>query len=186
MDRYLYLEEKERRYRENKFKYFVPNRHQKRFLGKTATCDELLFAGGNRTGKSTTGALGVTAWATGRYPSWWTGRRFDTPVRILVMGQTDVQLRKAAQRVLMGEEGQWGTGMLPKDTITDDKGKQTVYMKHDPRGCIDYIQVKSDFGGYSYIYFGTYGQGAEAQQGDELHAIWCDEPVDDDVYGELV
>ena len=179
------IQEEISRRQTNQLRYFRPNRHQQKFLNKTAYCEELYLSGGNRTGKTTTGGLGVAVWATGRYPEWWKGKRFDGPVRIMVLGETDRQLRKAAQRILLGEENQWGTGFLPKDAIEND-GKKMIHMKHDPKGCVDFIQIKNEWGGYSYIYFNTYTQGREAVQGDEIHVVWCDEPPKYEIYGELL
>lgn len=183
---YQILSEKNRRYLENRLKYFTPNSHQRKFLNATLAHEELYLSGGNRTGKTTTGGLGVAIWATGRYPRWWTGKKFEHPVRIMVLGDSDKQLRRAAQRILLGEEGQFGVGMLPKETIIGEDGKPMIAMKKDPKGAIDYIKVTNQYGGFSYIYFCTYNQGREAVQGDEIHVIWCDEPPKDDIYGELL
>lgn len=179
------LEEKDRRKKENFINFFKPNRHQKKFCDATKNYTELMFCGGNRTGKTTIGCYLDSIYATGKYPDFYRGKVFDGPTRILIVGESDKQLRRAAQRVLCGEEGQWGTGMLPKNTIYDENYKPTIYYKRDPKGCIDYIQVKHEYGDYSYIYFGTYGQGREIVQGDELHVIHCDEAPPAEIYWEL-
>ena len=51
------------------------------FFTATAGYREIAAVAANRVGKTTMGAYAVTAWLTGLYPDWWTGRRFKSPVR---------------------------------------------------------------------------------------------------------
>ncbi len=81
------LAERERRKHE-KFRTYFPAtgpyrrelypRHLELFAAG-ARYKERLFMAANRIGKSGAGAYEVTAHATGEYPDWWEGRRFDGP-----------------------------------------------------------------------------------------------------------
>ena len=83
------------------------------FMQAGAKHRERCFMAANRVGKTETGAYEVTAHATGRYPSWWEGYRFNRALKIWCCGETNKKLREVSQEKLFGKPGALGTGMLP-------------------------------------------------------------------------
>jgi phage terminase large subunit-like protein len=137
---------------------------------------ERLFMAGNQQGKTLSGAAEFAIHLTGRYPAWWNGRRFTTPIRAWASGVTGEATRDNAQRMLLGLEH--GTGMIPKDAI---------HKVRNSRGLVDavdtiYVQHKS--GGMSSLVFKSYERGREKWQGESLHLVWFDEEPPVDIYGE--
>jgi phage terminase large subunit-like protein len=159
---------------------------QTAFFEGGATYRERAFLGGNGVGKSEgVGAYEVTLHATGRYPAWWNGRRFDGPVEIWVAGDTRETVRDITQTKLLGsiaKEGMdvLGTGMLPKDSIKDVK-----FVQNTNRAA-DYCTIRHITGGLSVISFKSYDQRREAFQGTEKEVIWLDEEPPMDIYLECL
>lgn len=68
-------------------KWFVPGTpfgiencpKHKAFFDAGAVYNERMFMAGNRCGKSIAGAYEASCHATGIYPEWWRGKRFDKP-----------------------------------------------------------------------------------------------------------
>src|SRR5262249_20104526 len=69
--------EQKRRLTEDKLKYFRPYPRQREYFEAGAKYRERLLMAGNQVGKSYAGAMEVAIHATGRYPEWWKGYRFD-------------------------------------------------------------------------------------------------------------
>lgn len=138
------------------------------------------FMAGNRCGKSIAGAYEAACHATGIYPPWWKGRRFDHPTHGWAVGSTARATRDTAQKELIGRIGAWGTGMIPRDQI----GKYWA-LSGVPQG-IDVIQVKHISGGLSTIGFKNYEQPASAFYGTDLHWVWLDEECPQDIYNECL
>jgi hypothetical protein len=107
--------------------------------------------------------------ATGRYPAWWKGRRFERPVVGWVCGITGEVVRDTVQRVLVGRPGQGGTGAIPKDALRD-----CVSARGTP-DLLDTIKVEHVSGGQSLIGLKTYASGREKFQGEILDFVWFDE-----------
>ena len=78
---------------------------------------ERLLMAGNQLGKTLAGGFEAAMHATGRYPAWWKGRRFDRPTVAWVGGVTGESTRDSPQRVLLGRPGAHGTGAIPKDAL---------------------------------------------------------------------
>ena len=81
-------------------------------MGLGATHRERLFMAANRVGKTDTGAYELTCHLTGLYPTWWTGRRFDRPIRTWAAGDTSTTVRDIIQAALLGPVHAPGTGMI--------------------------------------------------------------------------
>lgn len=164
-----------------KLDYFQPYEKQLQFLALGGSRRERLLMAGNRCGKTQTGAFEAALHATGLYPPWWKGRKFDNPVNMWVCGDTAKTVRDVVQEKLCGPPGvksMHGTGMIPKDLIVDistARGIQNIY---------DTIQVKHVSGGISLISQKSYEQGREQFQGTGLDAIWFDEEPPEDIYAE--
>ena len=67
-----------------------------------ATHRERCLMGGNRTGKTLSGAYELTAHLTGDYPEWWDGRRFDEPGHYWAAGKQNQTVRDIIQAELFG------------------------------------------------------------------------------------
>lgn len=133
----------------------------------------------NRVGKTRTGGAEVAIHATGLYPDWWEGKRFDHPVDCIVAGPTNELTRDTTQIELFGhmEEGEkkpTGMGWVPADCIGTYKFRQCGISN-----VIDYVRVRHVSGQWSTISFRSYEQGYVKFQGVKRHVIWLDEEPDD-------
>src|SRR6516162_6186493 len=104
---------------EDKLAAYQPYPKQLEFHAAGATHRERLLMAGNQLGKTFCGAMEVAMHATGFYPSWWRGRRFDRPTTSWVAGTTGETVRDTIQRMLVGRTGQTGTGTIPRDAILE-------------------------------------------------------------------
>lgn len=169
-------------------KWFVPGtpfgiehcRKHKLFFESGADYNERLFMAANRSGKSIAGAFEAACHATGIYPTWWAGRRFDKPTKGWVMGSTARATRDTVQKELIGPVGAWGTGMISKELLGKFWALQGV-----PQG-IDLIQVRHVSGGWSLIGFKNYEQPLQAFFGEALDWAWMDEECPDEIYNETL
>ena len=59
----------------------------------------------------------MTLHLTGKYPAWWRGRRFTRPISAGTAGKDAKTVRDILQLALLGPGPQFGTGMLPANTI---------------------------------------------------------------------
>lgn len=147
-------------------------------FNSTADYREVLMLGGNRCGKSRSGATVAAILATGQYPDWWDGIRFNHPVHIWAAGKTGQTTRDTVQDALMGPPGAWGTGAIPADCIGATKARAGI-----PNG-LDTIEVKHVSGGISTIGFKSYDQDPQSFYGTAKHLVWLDEPCPELVYNE--
>jgi hypothetical protein len=69
--------ERNRRSIEDRLKYYKPYPKQADFHAAGASYRERLLMAGNQIGKTMAGGMEAAMHATGRYPDWWKGRRFD-------------------------------------------------------------------------------------------------------------
>lgn len=142
--------------------------------------------GGNGVGKSYgVGAYEVALHATGDYPDWWNGLRFDHPVELWACGDTRETVRDIVQMYLLGKvatEGldALGTGMIPRDKL----GKPR--MVTNTNGSCDFVPVRHKSGGWSKLQFKAYEQGRKAFQGTNVHFIWLDEEPPHQVFLECL
>lgn len=137
----------------------------------------------NQVGKTISAGAEVAIHLTGRYPDWWAGRIFDTPVHFWASGVTGESTRDNPQRILYGPLGKPGTGMIPGDAIKDASPRRGL------PDALDTMLIRWGGGGdiqaqESQINFKSNDQGREKWQGPTLHGIWMDEEHDDDVYSE--
>lgn len=130
---------------------------------------------GNQLGKTWAGGFEAAMHATGLYPEWWSGKRFDRPTTGWVAGVTAEALQHSAQRILLGRFGKYGTGAIPLSCIAGSSitAQQPVA-----------VRIRHVSGGESYIGFRSYNQGREKWQGETLDWVWFDEEPPMDVYME--
>jgi phage terminase large subunit-like protein len=150
------------------------------FLNAGAIHRERLFLAGNRVGKSDVGSYEVACHLTGLYPHWWKGRRFDRPIKAWAAGDTSKTVRDIIQPKLVGEQGQYGTGMIPAHTM------HHVSHKSGAPGAVDTVWVKHVSGGLSTLGLKSYEQRREAFQGTSIEVIWLDEEPDQDIVTECL
>lgn len=137
-----------------------------------------LFMAANRVGKSELGAFETVLHATGDYPDWWNGKRFNEPTNILVAGETGKLVRDSIQIKLLGQFGNNGTGLIPRHALVDIRNKQGI------PDAVDIIKVKHRSGGVSTIQFQSYADGREAFQATARHVVWFDEEPPLSIYSE--
>jgi len=158
------------------------------FFKAGADYRERCFMAANRIGK-TEGAGGyeTTLHLTGRYPEWWTGKRFTRPVQFWAAGKTNETTRDIVQRKLFGKisyasgrKGFAGSGLVPLEDIGGVTWKQGV------SDLADTIQIKHQSGGWSQLGLKSYQQGRGSFEGTEQDGIWLDEEPPMDIYGECL
>jgi phage terminase large subunit-like protein len=175
------LDEKQRRKRENRLTEYWPYSKQLEFHAAGAVHRERLLCAGNQLGKTFCGAAEVAIHLTGDYPDWWEGRRWDRPTRWWAGSKTGEVTRDGVQRYLVGEpkdEGQWGTGMIPKAQLLDFGRRQGI------ADALDNVTVKHTSGGTSTLGFKSYDQGRQKWQSETLDGCWFDEEPPEDIYME--
>ena len=133
---------------------------------------------GNQLGKTLAGGFEVAMHATGRYPDWWRGRRFDRPTVGWCCGVTGEVVRDTVQKVLVGRPGQIGTGAIPKDALGE------LVTARGIADLLDVIKIRHVSGGTSLITLKSYLAGREKFQGETLDWIWFDEEPAADIYTE--
>lgn len=142
---------------------------------------ERLLMAGNQLGKTLGAGNEFSAHATGLYPEWWQGRRFDRANRGWVASVTSELTRDGAQRILLGPVGQWGSGAIPKELIVEIKRSRGV------PDAVETILVKHMLSGdISQITFKAYSDGRDAFQAETLDWGWMDEEPPEDIYTEFV
>jgi phage terminase large subunit-like protein len=171
-------QEQARRRTENALAYYRPYAKQREFHAAGLSARERLLMAGNQLGKTLAGGFEAAMHATGRYPDWWQGRRFDQPTIAWVAGVTGESTRDNPQRILLGRSGQHGTGAIPKDAVANITPAGGVPQ------LVDSIEVRHVGGATSRIGFKSYEQGREKWQGETLDWIWFDEEPPLDIYTE--
>ena len=172
--------EKQRRLTEDRLKYYDPYPKQLEFHAAGAAHRERLLMAGNQLGKTLAGGFEAAIHATGRYPQWWQGKRFDRPTIGWACGVTGEVVRDTVQRVLVGRPGQTGTGAIPKDAIAE-----LVSARGIP-DLLDSIKVTHVSGSQSVIGLKSYLSGREKFQGETLSWVWLDEEPPMDIYSEAL
>ena len=140
---------------------------------------------GNRPGKTFCGSAEMTYHLTGKYPDWWTGRKFDHPIQALASGKNNEKTRDLVQKELFGDpsnEKAWGTGWIPKDDIGDTvrkpgvpDAKYHIYVKHYTDGVHD---------GMSKLTLLAYDMGKESWMGFASDFVWLDEEPPEEIMGQ--
>lgn len=170
-------EELRRREKENKLKGFKPYEKQLEFMDDKHKIVALF--GGNQSGKTTVGSAYVGYHLTGEYPTWYSGVKYDRPVTVWVAGESSTRVRDTLQEKLFGPIGDWGTGLIPKQSMVGDP-----IRKGGIPHAIDIARIRHKSGGTSIIQFFSYDQGREKFQGSTVDVVWCDEEPPEDIYKE--
>ncbi len=182
----LLEQEQTKRKSQNRLRDYHPYTKQKDFHAAGATHSERLFMAGNQLGKTIAGGAEWAMHLTGRYPDWWKGATFDKPVTMWASGVTGESTRDNPQRILVGPpalEAQWGTGMIPKDCLTETTRALGI------ANSLDSVIIRWGGGGDvqpgdSILSFKSYEKGREKWQGPTLDGVWFDEEPPLDIYTE--
>lgn len=138
------------------------------------------FMAGNRIGKTEAAVYELVCHMTGDYPWWWIGKRFHSPVRVWVAGETAKLVREGLQVKLFGQWGEFGTGMIPFAKLNKWSPKQGVPET------VDTFTVRHATGGLSRGELKSYDQGAGSFASVEREVILLDEEPPEDVMNECV
>lgn len=172
------LKELELRASQNQLARYRPYSKQGDFHAAGATYRERLLMAGNQLGKTLAAGFEVAMHATGQYPDWWVGRRFEKPIAAWAAGVTGESTRDNPQRILLGRAGSFGTGSIPKASLLDTSSSRGL------ADSVDTIRVRHASGGVSQIALKSYEKGREKWQGETLDLVWFDEEPPQDIYTE--
>ena len=185
------LEEQQRRKSRRKLVTYFPDTGPLRrelypkhceFFAAGASHRERLMLAANRVGKTEgVGGYEMSLHLTGQYPEWWTGRRFNGPIRAWAAGDTGKTVREILQYKLLGPVGAWGTGLIPGDSIS-----RIVRGTGGVADTVEIVYVRHVSGQDSTLIFKSYDQRREAFQGTEQDVIWLDEEPSLDIYTECL
>ena len=173
--------EQARRASLNRLTDYKPYAKQLEFHAAGIAFRERMLMAGNQLGKTLAAANETAMHLTGLYPEWWTGKRFDRAVRWLAGSESAELTRKGVQRLLLGppeNEGQWGTGTIPKSCLMDWSRRPGV------PDAVASIIVRHVTGEISSIQLSTYDQGRTKWQADTVDGVWFDEEPPEDIYFE--
>lgn len=182
------LKEQERTEKYNKYLQFDPYEWQEKFCNASRTNRQKLAMCANRVGKSYTGAYELAVHATGKYPDWWHGKRFQGPIKAWACGMTNNSTRDVVQSELLGDAGNpeaRGTGAIPLEAIGETTRKPGVPHALDSV-LVKHYNHKGEFDGYSRIGFMSYEMGQEKYMGQTLDWIWLDEEPPVDIFTQCV
>lgn len=161
-----------------RFLHYKPHTKQASFHKLGATCRERLFMAGNRVGKTFCGASEMAMHLTGRYPSWWEGKRFTRPVDAWAASDTGETTRDILQNEYLGNDAKGTLGAIHPTLIHDTSSRRGI------SDAIDTVYVKHSSGGLSQLGFKSYDQGRKKFQGTHKDVIHLDEEPPQDVYDE--
>lgn len=172
-------EEMKRRKKYNASNYFQPYAKQLAFMNSEVP--QRCLGAGNQLGKTLCGSTEISYHATGEYPEWFKGRRFEKPVVGWVCGVTGDTVRDTTQKLLIGRiqsgDEAIGTGSIPREKILGMvRSRGTVDL-------MDHIKVKHK-NGVSLIYLKSYAAGREKFQGETIDFVWFDEEPPMDIFSE--
>lgn len=164
----------------NQLSTYRPYPKQMEFHAAGATFRERLLQAANQVGKTWSAGMEVAFHATGLYPEWWTGKRFNRPTVGWVAGVTGESTRDNPQKILLGREDQYGTGCIPLGCIEGEP----IRARGGVQFLVDIVRIRHVSGGISTIAFKFYEKGREKWQGETLDWVWYDEEPPEDVYIE--
>jgi phage terminase large subunit-like protein len=170
--------EMEKRASEHRLKDYRPYPKQAEFHAAGADSRQRLLMAANQVGKTWAAGFELAMHATGQYPDWWFGRRWDRAIVGWAAGVTGESTRDNPQRILLGRPGAWGTGAIPKGALVDTSSARGL------ADAVDTIRVRHVSGDISTIQLKSYEKGREKWQGETLDFVWFDEEPPADIYTE--
>ena len=171
----------------NRLNYFEPYPWQKDLLKSSKDNKQTLLMAANRVGKSFTGAGNIAYHATGLYPDWWEGHRWESPINIWVAGVSSESTRDILQGELVGPPDDIslrGSGAIPRHCLGEATRKpqipnalQSILVKHHTDG---------EFDGWTRIAFKAFEQGESKFMGQSVHEVWLDEQPPDGLFTQCI
>lgn len=174
----MIAKELERRVSQRRLTDYRPYPKQREFHEAGASFRQRLLMAANQVGKTWAAGFELAMHATGEYPDWWRGRRWDRAIVGWAAGVTGESTRDNPQRILLGRPGAWGTGAIPKSALIDTSSSRGL------ADAVDTIQVRHVSGDTSSIQLKSYEKGREKWQGETLDFVWFDEEPPEDIYTE--
>jgi phage terminase large subunit-like protein len=151
---------------------------QQEFHNNSAIYPHRGLVAANQVGKTRTGGADAAMHLTGWYPDWYTGFRFNRPVRAVVAGITNQVLRDVQQLSLFGgmvDGKPEGNGWIPLQDIRSFSVRQCGITD-----VMDTARIHHVSGGFSEVLMKSYEQGHTKFQGiPAVDVIWLDEEPDD-------
>src|SRR5271168_3301656 len=144
-----------RRASEQRLQEYRPYPKQAEFHAAGGTKRQRLLMAANQVGKTWAAGFELAMHATGQYPGWWTGRRWDRPIVGWAAGVTGESTRDNPQRILLGRPGTWGTGAIPKASLVDTSSSRGL------ADAVDTIRVRHVSGDISTVQLKSYEKGRE-------------------------
>lgn len=165
---------------------YSPYPRQREFHDAGRNHRERLLSAGNQLGKTLCASMETAMHATGIYPTWWSGWRFDRPTIGLVCGQSWQLSRDNIQRMLLGttdlrDAEALGTGSIPRGALLLDS-----IISAPVQGAVAQFRVKHASGGISTIHVIPYLAGRSAIQSYTADFVWCDEEPPESFYLEAL
>ena len=158
---------------------YGPYPKQREFHAAGRAFPHRMLSAGNQNGKTWSVGAETAMHLTGEYPEWWDGWRFERPITAWAAGRTGDATRDNAQRILLGQVGRLGTGLIPKRCLTNK-----YQMAKGVGGLYDFMRIKHVSGGTSYLQFRYYAQDYTSWQGPTLDWLWLDEEPPEEHYVE--
>ena len=177
------LREKQHRLDTTQLLRYAPYEYQSEFHGEGAGCAQRILMAANRVGKTYCGAAETAYHLTGDYPSWWSGRKFNKPVRVWAAGESNDTTRDIIQSELFGnpqDPSKKGTGAVPLSRIAETTRKPGV------PNAFSSVLVKHKAGGNSHISFKAYEQGFEKFMGEAVDVVWLDEEPKQEIFSQCI
>jgi phage terminase large subunit-like protein len=154
------------------------------FAAGASGVHQRLIYGGNQTGK-TLCCCAEDAWhLSGTYPDWWTGKRFNKPIRAWFLGESTTLVRDTLQRKLCGGRSEFGTGLVPLEAFAKAPimiaggtgGIDTFFVTHRTDGKVD---------GVSEASFKSFEMRRERLQSESVDWVHIDERPTEELYNEV-
>lgn len=161
-------------------KYYKPTPKMMLFYKAGLEARERLILGGNRTGKTYGVEIEGFYHASGLYPDWWPGYRFNRPIVAIMASQSLTDTRNILQHKLFKGDAQDNVPPIIHESLVLDTKNTNI------AGAFDYVDIKHVSGEPSRIYFKAFKQGANSFQGVKADWIHLDESVGYDVYQEAL
>lgn len=155
--------------------------------GYRLKCKEIMIAGLNQGGKSTSLCAKASYHATGRYPKNWRGRKWTHPINFAIGGETASSTRDLLCDRLLGPPDKRGSGFIPSECFEPEE--DITRMSGGVANQVESFRVKhftdGKFDGYSKGYVFSYSSGWQRLAGYTLHEVFGDEEMDFLIYDEF-
>ena len=160
---------------------------QKRFIAATADNRQCLLMAANRVGKTYTGCYIDAIHATGRYPEWWDGYKYDHAPLIWCLGYSGDKCRDLLQQAIFGaySSGSFSGGLITEDLILDAVGGAIPRLAQQVN--IKWVSEDGLREEITVLQFKSYSQGQHALMGDGVDWYHVDEePKDATIWPQVL